>query len=41
MTNEGLKIWNIFKKVIKILFAFIPLHDEVVNDNKDKTENKN
>lgn len=33
------KVWKIFVKVIKVLFAFIPIHEEIVNDNKDKIKN--
>lgn len=36
MTTKGNLIWNIFKKVIKILFAFIPIHEEIVNDKEKK-----
>lgn len=33
MTEKGKKIWKIFVKVIKVLFAFIPIHEEIVNDD--------
>lgn len=36
MTNKGLKIWNIFVKVVKMLFAFIPIHEEIVNEKDNK-----
>ena len=36
---KGNAVWNIFKKIIKILFAFIPIHEEIVNEDKDKNKN--
>lgn len=39
MTEKGVKIWKIFVKVVKILFAFIPIHETIVNGkDKDKSE---
>ena len=36
MTEKGKKIWKIFVKVIKVLFAFIPIHEEIVNEKETK-----
>ena len=36
MTTKGAKIWKIFVKVIKVLFAFIPIHEEIVNEKESK-----
>lgn len=31
-----MKVWKIFVKIVKILFAFIPIHEEVINDKSEK-----
>ena len=31
-----MKVWKIFVKIIKVLFAFIPIHEEIINNDKEK-----
>ena len=31
-----MKAWKIFVKIVKILFAFIPIHEEIVNEKEKK-----
>ena len=30
-----MKVWKIFVKIVKILFAFIPIHEEIINNDKN------
>ena len=33
-----MKVWKIFVKIVKMLFAFIPIHEEIINEDKAKKE---
>lgn len=33
-----MKAWKIFVKIVKMLFAFIPIHEQIVNENKTEKE---